>query len=53
MIFALQKTLFCFLVMVYDIVGDGNKFSYENFGLGRPHFHATRHLKTEAKQFFS
>ena len=32
-------------VMVYDIVGDGDKHSYETFGLGRPRFHATSHLK--------
>ena len=39
--------------MVYDRVGDGDKFSYENFGPARPRFHATNHLKTEAKEFFS
>ena len=38
--------------MVYDKVGDGDKFSNKNFGLRRPRFHATSHLKTEAKVFF-
>ena len=47
--FALQKALFRFLVMIYDRVGDGDKFSYENFGLGRPRFHATSHLNIETK----
>ena len=37
--------------MVYDRVGDGDKHSYETFGLGRPHFPVTSHLKTEAKNF--
>ena len=32
MTFTLQKTLFGFLVMVYDRVGYGDKFSYEKFG---------------------
>ena len=39
--------------MVYDRVDDGDKISKENFGLGRPRFHATSHLKIEAKVFFS
>ena len=47
------QTLFGFLVMVYYRVGNGNKFSYENFGLGRPHFYATSHLKIEVEVFFS
>ena len=47
--FALQKTLSGFLVMVYDRKGYGAKFSYENFGLRGLQFHATSHLKTEAK----
>ena len=51
-VFPLQKTLIYFLVMVYDRVGDGDKHSYETFGLGRPCFHATSHLKIEAKEFF-
>ena len=50
---AAKKTLFGFLVMAYDRVGDGDKFSYENFGLGKPRFHATIHFKIEAKVFFS
>ena len=39
--------------MVYDRESDWDKFSKENFGLGRPHLHATSHLKIEAKVFFS
>ena len=51
MTFALQKVIpFC-LVMVYDRVGDGDKHAYETL-IGRPRFHATSHLKTEAKEFF-
>ena len=46
-----KLTLFGFLVMVYDRVDDGDKFSKENFGLGRLRFHATNHLKIEAKEF--
>ena len=38
--------------MVYDKVGDGDKFLSENFGLGRPRFYLTSHLKIEAKEFF-
>ena len=48
-----ELTLFGFLVMVYDRVGDGDKISKENFDLGRPHFHVTSHLKSEAEVFFS
>ena len=43
------KTLFGFLVMVYNRVSDGDKFLYKNFCLGRPCFH----LKIEFKEFFS
>ena len=39
MSFPLQKTLFGFLVMVCDKVDDGDKSSYENFGLARHCFH--------------
>ena len=39
--------------MVYDRMGDGDKFLYKNFGLERPSFQASSHLKTEAKEFFS
>ena len=39
--------------MVYDRVGDGDKFSRENFGLGRPRFHATSHVEIEDKVLFS
>ena len=52
MTFASQKTLFYFLVMVYDRVDDGDKHSYETFGLGRSLFHPISHLKIEAKEFF-
>ena len=52
MTFMPKKTLFGVLVMVYDRVGDGDKFSNENFGLRRPRFHATSHLKIEPKNFF-
>ena len=52
MAFASQKILFSFLVMVYDRVGDGDERLYETLGLERPRFHATSHLKIEAKQFF-
>ena len=52
MTFPLQKTLFFFLVMVYDRVDDGDKRSFETFGLGRLHFNAISHLKTEVKRFF-
>ena len=50
---AAKKLFFGLLVIVYDRVDDGDIFSYESFGLGRPCFHATSHLKTEAKVFFS
>ena len=45
MTFASQKTLFFFLVMVYDRVADRDKHSHETFGLGKSRFHATSHLK--------
>ena len=48
-----KLTLFGFLVMVYDRVDDGDKFSKKNFCLGRLRFHATGHLKIEAKEFLS
>ena len=41
MTFAPRKTLFGILVVVFDRVGDGDKFPYEYFGLGRHRFHAT------------
>ena len=47
------KTIFGFLVIVYDIVGDGDKFTSESFGLGRPLFHATSHLKTKVLFLFT
>ena len=47
-----KLTLFGFLVMVYDRVDDGDKSSKKNFGLGKFRFHATSHLKFEAKVFF-
>ena len=39
--------------MVYDRVGDGDKFSNENFGPGRSCFHGTSHLKIKNKVFLS
>ena len=48
-----KLTLFGFLIMVYDRVGDGDKVSEEDFGLGRSRSHATSHLKIEAKVFLS
>ena len=48
-----KKYLFSYLVMVYDRVGDGDKFSCEKFGLGRPCFNVNSHLKIEAKIFCS
>ena len=47
-----KLTIFCFLVMVYDRVDDGDKFSKKDFGLGRLRFHATSHLKIEVKVYF-
>ena len=44
-----KLTLFGFLVMVYDRVGDVDKVSNKKFSLGRPRFHVTSHLKIEAK----
>ena len=44
MTFPLQRTIFAFLVLVYDRVGDRDKFLCENFSLGRPRFHATCHF---------
>ena len=38
--------------MRYDRVGDGDKNSYETFGLQRPCFHATSYLKIKAEQIF-
>ena len=52
MIFASQKTLLFSLVMVYDRVGDGDKHSYQTFGIARPRFYASIHLNIEAKEFF-
>ena len=52
MTFAPQIILFGFLVMVHDRVGDGNKISKETFDAWRPRFHATGHLKIDAKEFF-
>ena len=34
-------------------MGHGDKYSYQNFGLGRPRFHATSYLKFETKELFS
>ena len=51
--FAPQKLFFSFLVMVYDRVDDGDKFSNESLGPARPRFYGTSHLKIETKVFFS
>ena len=48
-----KSTLFGFLVMVYDRVGDGDKLSRENFGLGRPRIDATSYWKIGTNYFFS
>ena len=40
-----KLTLFGFLVMVYDRVHDGDKFSKKNVSLGRLRVHATSDLK--------
>ena len=53
MTFVPQKPLFGLLLMVYDRVGDEDKFSYESFIFGRPRFHAANHFKIEVKEFFS
>ena len=37
---------------IYDRVDGGDIFSKKNFGLRRLRFHATSHLKIEAKLFF-
>ena len=49
MTFALQRIVFGFSVMVYDRVGDGDKFDVD---LERPRFYDTNHLKIETKEFF-
>ena len=49
MTFAPQRTLFGFLVMVYGKVGGWGKFLYDNFGLEKPHFYATSHVKLKLK----
>ena len=36
-----------------NALGDKYKIPKENFGLGRPRFHVTSHIKIEAKVFFS
>ena len=49
--FTSQKALF---VMVYDRVGDEDKFWYDNFALGKPPrlaFSRYSHVKIEAKEF--
>ena len=52
MTFASKRTLFGFLIIVRDKEGNLDKFLFENFGLGRPRFHAISHLKLEAKEYF-
>ena len=48
-----KKTLFGFLLMVYEWGGGGEKFSKENLGLGMSRGQATSHLKIEAEVLFS
>ena len=40
-----------FWLFVNDKVGDGDKISKENFGPGRPRFHANSRTKTPLKAF--
>ena len=47
-----KLALFGFLVMLYDRVYDGDKFSKKDFSRGRLSFHATSYLKIQAKVFF-
>ena len=51
--FCAAKSVFGFLVMVYDRVGNGDKFSFENFALGKPRFHVIVTLKLRQKNVFS
>ena len=51
MTYALQETLFTFLVMVYDRVDDGDNCSYENSGLGRPRFYDASHTSSYVNFF--
>ena len=46
-----KLTLFGFLVMVYDRVGNRDKIPKENFSFGRPRFYATNYLKLKLKYF--
>ena len=54
-----EETIFGFfgeiyeIYEIYDRVGDGDKFSYGNFGLGRSRFYFISYLNTEANEFFS
>ena len=47
-----KLTLFGFSAIVYNRVGDEDKISRETFDLWRHRFHATSHLKIDAKEFF-
>ena len=47
-----QKNSFWLFGKAYDRVGDGDKFSYENFRLRRSRFHVTSHLRIEAEVLF-
>ena len=51
MTYALQETLFTFLVMVYDRVDDGDNCSYENSGPGRPRFYDASHTSSYVNFF--
>ena len=35
--------------MVYDRVGDGDKFSYKSVGLGKPNFYGTALVQYKSK----
>ena len=37
--------------MVWDRVGDRDKFSFENFGPGKPRFRTTSHSKFKLNNF--
>ena len=47
--FCTAESSFWILVIAYDRVGEGCKFSFEILGLTRRRFHTTSHLKIGAK----
>ena len=50
-ILGIFRTLHNVLVIVYDRVGDEEKFSYKNCGIDMPRFHARFAWKLELKKF--